>query len=97
VEQPVWGVFENRQFGQMVNLPAHRRMAREGAFHAIPEPRREEMTVVRRVMTAVLVATFLSTLALGVAGAQQSLTCAGYAYYNKNVGQCVIRHEREGH
>jgi hypothetical protein len=90
----MWGVFENGQFGQMVNLPAHRRMAR---FHTIPEPRREETTVARRVMTAFLVATFLSTLALGVGGAQQSLTCAGYAYYNKNVGQCVIRHEREGH
>ena len=58
--------------------------------------RREKTTVLRRVVTAVLVASVLWTLAMGVARAQQPLTCGGYAYYNKNVGQCVIRHEREG-
>jgi hypothetical protein len=52
--------------------------------------------VLRCVVAAVIVASFLSTV-LGDARAQQGLTCAGYAYYNKNVGQCVIRHEPEGH
>ena len=53
--------------------------------------------MLRHMLATVLVTTFLSTLALIAAGGQSPLTCAGYAYYNKNIGQCVIRHEPEGH